>query len=238
MQNFFSSLQQKINKSDKKEDNQVLLAKQQETMNKINSLLESSASAISCGPSCQKLKITDELKQKYLDAQTNIKTAPIKLEETKKNYYVYTEGRPFYDNMLEDDLKMKSDKMSVLLSENFESEVSNAETMNTYYNTALINSGYTKQLLVELSKKNKIMRDRLRLTHSDILTNDRKTYYETEALNNLKEWYNIWWYIYYILVITFGLSLILLNAYDLSIIKRVLILVLLIVYPYIINPIL
>ena len=48
-------------------------------------------------------KISTELKQKYLDAQTNLQTAPINLENTKKNFYVYSEGLPFYDKMREED---------------------------------------------------------------------------------------------------------------------------------------
>ena len=52
-------------------------------------MIEKSSEAIICGPDCQKIKVSEELKQKYLDAETNLQTAPIKLDESKKNYYVY-----------------------------------------------------------------------------------------------------------------------------------------------------
>ena len=90
MDELFSSIQQNLQNNDKTS----LLQKQQVSQDKINELLEKSAEAMMCGPTCQKLKITEELKQKYLDAQTNIQTAPTKLEQTKKNYYIYSEGRP------------------------------------------------------------------------------------------------------------------------------------------------
>ena len=32
--------------------------------------------------------------------------------------------------------------------------------------------------------------------HSDLLTNDRKTYYEQNATSSLKTWYRFFWYIY------------------------------------------
>ena len=132
-----------------------LLKKQQISQDKINQLLELSSQELICGPDCQQQKISTELKQKYLDAQTNLQTAPINLENTKKNYYVYTEGGPFYDNMLETELQQKADTISTLLSENFNSEVSDANVMNVYLNTALINSKYTTELLENYLEKNK-----------------------------------------------------------------------------------
>ena len=102
MDNLFSNIQQSFNKSgfNKSGFNKTnLLNQQQINQQKINELLDKSADAIMCGPSCQKLRITEELKQKYLDAETNMQTAPVKLEESKKNYYVYSEGSSYYDNM-------------------------------------------------------------------------------------------------------------------------------------------
>jgi hypothetical protein len=113
-----------------------LLKKQQISQDKINQLLELSSQELICGPDCQQKKISTELKQKYLDAQTNLQTAPINLENTKKNFYVYTEGSPFYDNMLEEELQQKADKISTLISENFNSEVSDANVMNLYLKIA------------------------------------------------------------------------------------------------------
>ena len=57
-----------------------------------------------------------QLKQKYLDAETNMQTAPIKLEQSKKNYYIYTEGRPYYDSIKEEDLNKKANTISAGVS--------------------------------------------------------------------------------------------------------------------------
>jgi hypothetical protein len=227
MDKLFSSIQQTLQPNDKNS----LLQNQQLNQDKINDLLNKSAEALLCGPDCQKMKITDELKQKYLDAETNIQTAPIKLEQTKKNYYVYKEGRPFYDNMLEDELKQKAEKISELLGESFNEEVSSANTMNQYLNTALINSEYTSELFKKYTSDNQELKLQLRNSRGDILTNDRKTYYETEALTQLKLWYRFWWYIYYILVIVFTIA-IFVSPSELTMVKKAVIFVLLIFYPY------
>lgn len=234
MDKLFSNIQQSFNQMDNNGNPKNLLQQQQISQQKINELLEQSSEAIMCGPTCQKLKVSEELKQKYLDAQTNIQTAPIKLEQTKKHFYVYTEGRPFYDNMKEEELKQKANKISDLLKENFNTEVSSANKMNTYLNTALINSENTKELLQEYLEKNKLLKLKLRERHGDILTNDRKTYYERDALNTLQLWYRLFWYIYYIIVVMLLFALILSQS-ELTFIKKIVITVLFIFYPYYIS---
>jgi hypothetical protein len=230
MDELFSSIQKTLQPNDKKS----LLQKQQINQDQINDLLNKSADALLCGPTCQKLKITDELKQKYLDAETNIKTAPIKLEQTKKNYYIYSEGRPFYNNMLEDELKQKADTISELLAENFNDEISSALTMNQYLNTALINSEYTSELFNKYADENIELKLQLRDSRGDILTNDRKTYYETDAIIQLQLWYRLVWYIYYILMIVFAIAMVV-SPSQLTMVKKVVIFVLLIFYPYYID---
>lgn len=232
MDNLFSNIQKNLNKPSFNKTN--LLNQQQINQQKINELLDKSADAIMCGPTCQKLKITEELKQKYLDAETNMQTAPIKLEETKKNYYIYSEGRPYYDNMQEEELKKKADTIAQLLKQNFNEELSSAKTMNTYLNTALTNSQYTKDLLKEYLEKNQELKVKLRDQRGDILTNDRKTYYETDALTRLKSWHRLLWYLYYIVVLMLILSFIF-APNNLSTIKKVVIAILIIFYPYYIN---
>jgi len=235
MNNFFSSIQQSLQQPNTQQQKQSsILQQQQINQAKINELLQQSTEALMCGPTCQKEKITAELKQKYLDAQTNMQTAPIKLEQTKKNYYEYTEGGPYYNNMLEEDLKKKAEMIGNLLGENFNEEIASAKTMNQYYNTALINSSYTKELLDELTKKNKELQLELRSTHGDILTNDRKTYYETDAVDRLKLWYTLWWYVYYILVVVLLIS-IFFSASQMSLQKRILLFILVLFYPYYIH---
>ena len=234
MDKLLSNIQQNINKMNKNGNKQTLLQNQQISQDKINDLLEKSSEAIICGPTCQKLKVTEELKQKYLDAETNIQTAPIKLEQSKKNYYIYTEGRPYYDSMKEEDLKNKANSISLLLEENFNDEVSSAKTMNSYLNTALINSENTKELLKEYLEKNQLLKVKLRERHGDILTNDRKTYYETDAYDRLLLWYRFFWWIYYIIVLMMILSLIF-SPGEISIFKRIIFAVTFIFYPYYIN---
>jgi hypothetical protein len=211
-----------------------LLKKQQISTEKLNALLEKSANAITCGPDCQREKIKEELKKKYQDAKTNLQTAPIQLENSKKNYYVFAEGRPFYDEMLEKELKKKADIMGKMIADNFRDEIINAKTMNTYYNTQLINSDHTKELYAVYLEKNKVIQDGIKNHHADVLTNDRKTYYETEALEELKNWHTFFWYFYYLVVMpifTFAL----IAKSSLHFVIRLIIETIMLAYPYYID---
>jgi hypothetical protein len=210
---------------------QSLLQSQQLSQEKINEMLEQSSQAIMCGPECQKAKVSEDLKQKYLDAETNMQTAPMQLDQSKKNYYVYTEGRAYYDNMQEQELIKKADTIAEVIKENFNKEVANANVMNDYLNTALINSKNTTDLLNDFIRKNQSMKSKLRQKRGDILTNDRKTYYETEAIDRLGLWYSFYWYIYYIMMVVLLLAF-MFSPSGLSIIPKLVIFAILLFYPY------
>ena len=207
MDQLFSKIKQQINNKVSQTQAQSLLQTQQSNQMKINELLEKSSDVLMCGPDCQKAKISDQLKQKYLDAKTTIQTAPITLAQSEKNYYVYTQGEPYYDRLQEKELTLKARSVAQVLKTNFIEELSSANTMNSYLNTALTNSENTKELLDDYIAKNKAIQTTLQNQQGDILTNDRKTYYETEAYERLALWYRFLWYVYYIFVVIIGLAL-------------------------------
>jgi len=245
MNRIVSNLQNRINstndpndpKKSMNQNSEQLLKKQQASTEKLSALLEQSLTTLSCGPSCQQIKVENELNQKYLDAQTNMQTAPVQLETTRKNYYVFKEGRPYYDNMLEEELKKKSEIMGKLLSDNFQEEIANAKLMNTYYNTELTNSSYTKELYAVYLEKNKLIQAAIKNNHADVLTNDRKTYYETEALEDLKNWYTLLWYAFYLFVMPIFIFTLIAKS-SLHFIVRIIIVYIAFAYPYYVDPIL
>jgi hypothetical protein len=204
------------------------------SMSQINDIIEKANSAIICGPECQRQKQADMLRQKYLDAQTNLQTAPINLENSRKEYYVFTEGQPYYDNLLEQELKQKAEIIAKLLTESFNDELASAITMNEYYKTDVENCKNTQELLIKTIEENDKLQLELRKTRGDILTNDRKTYYENNASDKLDVWYKFWWYVYYIAVIILLIALVMTPS-SLSIIVKVLLFILVSCYPYYIS---
>jgi hypothetical protein len=107
----------------KNKDTLNLLKEQKLTTDQINSLLEKAAESIVCGPACQRQKKEEELNKRYLDAKTNIESAPYNLEKAKKNYLVFKNGESYYENVLEEDLIKKSQIISMNIAEKFDNKI-------------------------------------------------------------------------------------------------------------------
>lgn len=108
--------------------------------------------------------------------------------------------------------------------------------MNSYLNTAIINSNYTKDLLKVYLDKNEALKIKLRNTHGDILTNDRKTYYEVSALDSLNKWYTAFLFLYFFFVIILFLAFFL-TPNNLSMGQKIIIGLIVILYPFLISSI-
>jgi hypothetical protein len=106
--------------------------------------------------------------------------------------------------------------------------------MNGLYNTDIVNSKNTKELYQEYLIKNKEMEVTIRDSHGDVLTNDRKTYYETSALDGLLNWYNTLWYIFYVLVAVYVIGIFFVSNQT-SMVVKIVSSVLLVFFPYYIN---
>ena len=222
-----------------------LLKKQTETSRRMEELLHTeewmkkiiaASEALTCGPVCQREKELTKLNQEYLNAQTNVQVAPITLEETKKNYYVFKDGRPFYENMLEKELEEKAEHIATIISENFDEEVGTVTTLNEVLNTDTINSVNTFELYDDYAAKNLALEAIIAGSKGDILTNDRKTYYETQEYDNLLKWRTRFLWVYYALVIVFILGIFLFLT-QMNTISLIIMVILLLVYPFIIDGI-
>ena len=229
MEKLFSGLQQTLTQLDKNK----LLKDLQTNQEIINNLIENVSDMTICDSSCQQKRGSSELQQKYFDANTNMLIPPINLESADKNYYVFSnEGTQ--NNKNDTDLQIKASKIAETIQQKFNEEITNANTMNTLLNTTLITSQYTIKLFEELLEKNRILKEKVKETQGDILTNSRKTYYETEALETLDLWHIFFLIVYFIIVIilclSFGFA-----PHNLSLKSCIVISVLIIFYPLYIN---
>jgi hypothetical protein len=108
--------------------------------------------------------------------------------------------------------------------------------MNSYYNTELTNSSYTKELYAVYLEKNKLIQTSIKNHHADVITNDRKTYYETEALDDLKNWHTFLWYAFYLFampIFTFTL----ISKTSFHFIIKIIIEGIALSYPYYVDPV-
>ena len=159
-----------------------------------------------CNPDCQKRKQEETLKKKYLDSQTNLITAPNQIVDAEKNYVTFAKGELAYNEQRQQELTNQAQTIADEFSSNFNAEGKQVKTQIDTYNSLLTNYNNVNDLYLQYKNENKMLFTRLKASTNDVLTNERKTYYEDQNIDNLKGYYYyVFLVFYYIFVIAFGI---------------------------------
>lgn len=143
----------------------------------------------------------------------------------------------YYQRMEEKLVEEDANKIIKSLSSKFNEQLENIKTLFAYYSSSVENTNNTLELYNEYLEKNKNMETKVRDSNSDILTNDRKTFYESEAHAKLDIWHKIFKWLYGVLAFIVIISLYF-TEMDLALWKKSIIGIIIIVYPVIIGYIL
>jgi len=163
-------------------------------MNNFNTLISQASDAIMCNSECRKQRETDKLKQNYLNSQTNLASAPNQVQVAQKNYVTFTEGPSGYNDLLDNQLQEKAQEIVNKFTEYFDSDSKEITTQIDTYEGLLINFKNVAELYLNYKKENVQLITDLKNETNDVLTNERKTYYEDQKIDGLKGFY------YYILL--------------------------------------
>ena len=199
----------------------------------INALLAQSNANLMCGPACQAQKSLSQLENTYVTAQTNLKTAPEQLKTAKKNYYIAKDGTAAHNQMVLDTVTRNATKIVHSLQEKFDKEVVIVTELINTYGSLLTNYNYMNDLSIEYAAENIKMAKSLKKLRGDIITNDRKTYYEQQHIDKLASWYYYLKISYIVLAVIFILLVIFKQP---GIIMKLLLIVYFIFYPIFITP--
>lgn len=176
-------------------------------INKFNDFINNANSALSCDADCQDKKKRNELKKKYLEAKTNLLTAPVQVETSYKNYLTYTKGDDAYNEYHEKELQEKAKIIVSTFKTNFSDGIEQAKESYDTYSGLLLNFSHVVELYEKLVKENKKLALAVKNKSSDVLTNDRKTYYEDQSIDNLNFYHTIIMVVYIIFLIGFAVSI-------------------------------
>jgi hypothetical protein len=166
-------------------------------LNKFNSFLNSAAETIACGPECQKQKKADQLKDNYLNAESNLTLAEPQFQIAKQNYYTYVSGQSGYNDMIEQEYTQKADMIAQKFKENYDEEIAKIKSELNTYNGLAINFRNVVDLYTNYKKENVLLFKKLKDESNDVLTNERKTYYEDQQNDVLNLYY------YYFLIVLY-----------------------------------
>jgi hypothetical protein len=171
--------------------------------NNFKSFLSKAAATIACGSECQKQKTSEQLKQNYLNSQTNLDSAPNQLQVAQQKYITFTQGQQAYNNLNSQQLTQKAETESSNFQNNFNKEAVEIQLSIDTYSGLYINLQNVYDLFVNYKNENEELYKRLKDETSDTLTNARKTYYEDEGIDNLQFWY---YYVLLTIYVIFALS--------------------------------
>ena len=205
---------------------------QSDNTNNANNFLNQASAALSCGPDCQKQKISDTLKQQLLNAKSNLTSAPEQLQNAIKKYFVFTKGESGYIDHMKTELDQKVKTITTKIKSNLNNIIQKGKTTISTYDGLLLNFMHIIELYKKYKKENNELEYKLKHQTSDILTNDRKTFYEEQGIDTLKFWYTVIFVLYIICVFVFIISCFMFNS-KLNTIAKFVILILLIIYPFI-----
>jgi hypothetical protein len=173
----------------------------QTQLNKLNSFLDKATQSILCDSKCQKNKTTEELKNKYLNLKTNLVLAKPQYDEAKKNYYTFISGEDGYNEILENELNTEADNIITNFKKSLNEDIDKIKIELETYNGILINFKNVEELNNQYKKENVLLLNKLKEESNDILTNDRKTYYEDQEIVSLKNYYSYILIVIYIIVV-------------------------------------
>jgi hypothetical protein len=179
--------------------------------NKLNSILASIDEQVKCGPVCQKMQRDQNLKRSYEDALTNYKEGPYRVREAEKNYYVAAKGAAFYNDMIKERYSKEIKEMAIANIKEHKNNVEEIKNDISQYESELIYSGKLKNLLNNVVADNEELRENIKDYNSTVYTNDRKTYYEDQQIENLNRWRRIIIILFWIIFVAYCVNLLILK---------------------------
>jgi hypothetical protein len=222
----------KKDKKNKKDDSDSYLGNDTHTLSKFNDMIKKAQGILTHASKKTPEQEENHLRKKYLEATHNYLTGPEQIEQTFKNYYVYEKGELAYNEEYELILEKRATAIIGQFLQNFRENISNSKILLKSYTSLLVNYQNVSDYQNTLQQENAVLKKKLLDMKADIVTNDRKTYYEDQGIDSLNFYYIMLLVIYIACILGFVVCMIIKQT-DVSRVKQILILLFLIAYIFI-----
>lgn len=173
------------------------------TRMQLNSLMDQLQKSLECGPKCQESQEAANLEQRYINAQTLVLSAPERLRVAQKNYITFTQGESAFRDFQDEELNKKADEIIDKFKQRQENLIKNIKIQLESYNGILINYKNIVDLYFKYKTENVSLEKELKDSLNDVLTNDRKTYYQDQEIDKLKFYYHYFILSIYVICVIF-----------------------------------
>lgn len=167
------------------------------TANNLNSIMEKLNKKLSCDTECQKKKMTEELKQKWENAEKNAKNSNEEIELAKKNYFMYTGGNYAYNAKKRSEYTTSTSDYENNARRENEKMIHNFDEILERYKYDIEHLRSAEELLAIKKEENKELADKIDDYHKMTFTSERKVVYENHDMQRIMTYYNLVLFIYY-----------------------------------------
>jgi len=166
----------------------------------INSLFSNFQQSITCDARCQRSRETQNLRQRLANAKSNLLSAPSRIQSAQRQFIIHTSGEQAYNKFQEKQLERRANETIQRFQSKVRETREDIQTKLGSYTGILVNFRNVVDLYKKYKRENAEMTKHLRDSTNDILTNERKTYYQDQEVDTLKYYY------YYIILIVYIIS--------------------------------
>jgi hypothetical protein len=166
-------------------------------LNYFNSLIAQFQESISCDSACLLKKEKEQLEKQLQEAEVNMISAPQQIVNAQKKLVTFVSGEDGYDAFNEQQLNEKADEKIRGYKEKYDEMAKKITTQINTYEGIFINFENVKDLYLKYKKENDMLMKQVKNTTNDVLTSERKTFYQDQQVDVLKFYY------YYIILIIY-----------------------------------
>lgn len=197
-----------------------------------NLFMENYNKNTACDSECQRAEELATLKQNYLNALNNLETAPQQVQTTYQDYLTFAEGGGAYQRYQQGSLQQQAQDIATQYQTNFDTNINNSIKLLNTYSGLYTNYNNIMDLSQMYKEENYELENNIETGETDVITNERKTFYENQATESLQSYYWILSIIYTAIIIYYIISLLIYPS-QYRIFVKIICLLILIIYPFI-----
>lgn len=168
-----------------------------------NELIVKQTKYLACDAQCEYDKKLAKLREVYDDKEDNLQTAPMKMEIARKNYLEFKYGADEYVSKASVALRKEADKIIAEMTEIWKQEEDMTTVLIADYNSMLSTHGDMEHYRDRISASVDRLDKNFAAKQNDTVTNDRKAFYQSQGVDNLRYWFYFLRWAYAAIVITY-----------------------------------
>jgi hypothetical protein len=169
----------------------------------INTWMQQMTTSPLCDANCQYQRELAAKQQAYDTARSVRESAPEQEHMAYKDYMVFAKGEATFDEMQQKTLQADAAKSVRGYQTTFTEYESMIRSQIASYELLIQNVQHMRDWFREYQENNEELHETIHALQSDMVTNDRKTFYEQQEIQSIYDWYynTLWWMFYALCVV-------------------------------------